>query len=53
MKKPRNQGELVQGRTGNNDGSYLTRPTPDIQAQSPVFAAIAPSLQGECRKVVV
>ena len=36
MKKPRNQGELVQGKLGNNDGSYLTRPAPDNQAQFPV-----------------
>ena len=51
MKKPRNQGELVQGKVGNIDASHLTRPAPDIQAQFPVFASITPSLPGECRGV--
>ena len=50
MKKPRNQGELVQGKVGNIDTFYLTRPASDIQAQFPVFASITPSLHGECRE---
>ena len=35
-KKPYTGGRPVQGKTGNIDGPYLTRPAPDIQAQFPV-----------------
>lgn len=51
MKKPHNQGELVQGKLGNIDASHPTRPAREIQAQLPVFKAIATSLPGECREV--
>ena len=51
MKKPHNQGELVQGKLGNIDASHPTRPASDIQAQFPVFASITPFLPGECREV--
>ena len=50
-KNPAPAGEREQGETGNIDSPYLTRPALDIQAQSPVFASITPSLQGECREV--
>ena len=49
-KNPAPAGEREQGKTGNIDGSYLTRPASDIQAQFPVFASITPSLHGECRE---
>ena len=50
-KNPAPAGEREQGETGNIDGPYLTRPALDIQAQFPVFKAIATSLPGECREV--
>ena len=50
-KKPYTGGRPVQGKTGDIDGLYLTRPAPDIQAQFPAFASLTPSLQGECREV--
>ena len=52
QKNPAPTGEWEQGKLGNIDYSYLTRPASDIQAQFPVFVAIAPPLPGECREVV-
>lgn len=53
MRKPHNQGELVQGRMGNIDGLHLTHSAHEIQAQSPVFTSITPSLPGVFRVVAV
>ena len=50
-KRPPTGGRPGRGGEGNIDGPYLTRPAPDIQAQFPVFKAIATSLPGECREV--
>ena len=51
QKGPAPTGEWERGKLGNIDGPYLTRPALDIQAQFPVFKAIATSLPGECREV--
>lgn len=48
---PHTSGRPVWGETGNIDNFYITRPAPEIQAQSPVFPSITPSLPGKCREL--
>ena len=50
-KNPAPAGEREQGKVGNIDSSYITRFAFEIQAQSPVFPSINPSLPGEFREV--
>lgn len=52
QKKPAPTGKWEQGKLGNIDNFYRTRPAREFQAQFPVFKAIATSLTGECREVV-
>ena len=51
QKNPAPTGEWEQGKTGNIDGPYLTRPASNIQAQFPVFVSLTLSLHGEFREV--